>query len=125
MVADRRKMLTIKVSYDLYNALNSAITEGRYSNMTVAVTEALEKELQQPSRQNLDSVVQELRHELDVAKTAYEGTQRLIEEKDKRIDDLTREVETLNVFAHYFKATDVKQIESSESIKLKPWWKFW
>jgi|SRR5271157_1361050 len=125
MVADRRKMLTIKVSYDLYNALNSAITEGRYSNMTVAVTEALEKELQQPSRQNLDSVVQELRHELDVAKTAYDGTQRLIEEKDKRIDDLTREVETLNVFAHYFKATDVKQIESPEAIKVKPWWKFW
>jgi Arc/MetJ-type ribon-helix-helix transcriptional regulator len=125
MVADRRKMLTIKVSYDLYNALNSAITEGRYSNMTVAVTEALEKELQQPSRQNLDSVVQELRHELDVAKTAYEGTQMLIEEKDKRIDDLTREVETLNVFAHYFKATDVKQIESPEAIKVKPWWRFW
>ena len=125
MVLDKRKMLTIKVSYDLYNALNSAITEGRYSNMTVAVTEALEKELQQPSRQNLDSVVQELRHELDVAKTAYSGTQSLIEEKDKRIDDLIREVETLNVFAHYFKATDVKQLESPETIKVKPWWKFW
>lgn len=125
MASDKRKMLTIKVSYDLYNALNSAITEGRYSNMTVAVTEALEKELQQPSRQNLDSVVQELRHELDVAKTAYSGTQRLIEEKDKRIDDLIREVETLNVFAHYFKAIDVKQLDSPETIKFKPWWKFW
>jgi Arc/MetJ-type ribon-helix-helix transcriptional regulator len=125
MVSDKRKMLTIKVSYDLYNALNSAIVEGRYSNMTVAVTEALEKELQQPSRQNLDSVVQELRHELDVAKTAYTGIQRLIEEKDKRIDDLIREVETLNVFAHYFKATDVKQLDSPETIKVKPWWKFW
>jgi Arc/MetJ-type ribon-helix-helix transcriptional regulator len=125
MTAEKRKMLTIKVSYELYNSLNSAITEGRYANMTVAVTEALEKELQQKYRQNLDTVVQELRHELDVAKTAYTGTQQLIEEKDKRIDDLTREVETLNVFAHYFKATDVKQLESPEAKINKPWWKFW
>jgi septal ring factor EnvC (AmiA/AmiB activator) len=125
MTVEKRKMLTIKVSYKLYNSLSSAITEGKYANMTVAVIEALEKELRQQSRQNLDTVVQELRHELDVAKTAYIGTQKLIEEKDKRIDDLTREVETLNVFAHYFKATDIKQLESPEVKIKKPWWRFW
>jgi len=53
----------------------------------------------------------------------YEGLQKLLEEKDKRIDDLTREVETLNAFAHYFKNVDVKQIEAPA--EKKKWWRFW
>lgn len=85
MTESRRKMLTIKVSNELYAELSLAITEGRYTNMTTAVTEALEKELRQPSRQDNDSVLQALRHNLDIIQTAYDGTQRLIEEKDKRI----------------------------------------
>jgi predicted RNase H-like nuclease (RuvC/YqgF family) len=53
-----------------------------------------------------------------------EGLQRLTEEKDKRIEDLTREIETLNVFAHYFKNVEVKQLEPPGE-KKKPWYKFW
>jgi hypothetical protein len=53
----------------------------------------------------------------------YTGMQRLLEEKDKRIDDRTREVETLNAFAHYFKNVEVKQIEAPGN--KKSWWKFW
>jgi len=116
-------MLTIKVSNELYTELSLAITDGRYTNMTAAVIEALEKELRQPSRQDNDSVLTELRHNLDIVQTAYDGTQRLIEEKDKRIEDLSKEVETLNVFAHYFKSVEVKQIEAPEA--KKPWWRFW
>jgi hypothetical protein len=49
----------------------------------------------------------------------------LIEEKDKRIEDLTREVGTLNGFAHYFKNVDVKQIEAPAAERKKKWYKFW
>jgi len=49
----------------------------------------------------------------------FEGLQKLLDEKDKRIGDLTREIEglketnnTLNVFAHYFKSVDFKKIEA-------------
>jgi chromosome segregation ATPase len=63
--------------------------------------------------------------ELAEVRAHFEGLQRLTEEKDKRIEDLTREVETLNVFAHYFKSNPVKQIEAPETEKKKPWYKFW
>lgn len=64
---------------------------------------------------------------LELAKTQghLEGLQRLIEEKDKRIEDLTREVSRLDMFAHYFKNVEVKQIEAPTAEKVKPWWKFW
>jgi len=52
-----------------------------------------------------------------------EGLERLLEEKDKRIDDLTRENGTLNEFAHYFKNIEVKQIKAPGA--KKPWWQFW
>ena len=61
--------------------------------------------------------------ELAEVRAHFEGLQRLTEEKDKRIEDITREVETLNVFAHYFKNVEVKQIEAPG--EKKRWWKFW
>ena len=54
-----------------------------------------------------------------------EGLNLLIEEKNKRIEGLTREVGTLNGFAHYFKKVEVKQIEAPIGEKVKPWWRFW
>jgi len=47
--------------------------------------------------------------ELAEVRAHFTGLERLLEEKDKRIEDLTREVETLNVFAHYFKSNPVKR----------------
>jgi len=75
--------------------------------------------------QRLHSVIQAAPDPLELAemKGNYTGMQRLLEEKDKRIDDLTREVETLNAFAHYFKNVEVKQIEAPGD--KKQWWKFW
>src|SRR5665647_817650 len=54
-----------------------------------------------------------------------EGLNMLIEEKDKRIEDLTREVGTLNGFAHYFKNVDVKPVEAPAAERKKKWYKFW
>lgn len=42
-------------------------------------------------------------------KGLYEGKLQVIEEKDKRIEGLEREVNTLNGFAHFFKNVDIKQ----------------
>ena len=63
--------------------------------------------------------------ELAKVQAYYEGLQKLIEEKDKSIERLEREVGTLNGFAHYFKNVEVKQIEAPAPEKVKPWYKFW
>ena len=64
--------------------------------------------------------------ELAKVQAHYEGLQKLLEEKDERIKDLTREIETLNVFAHYFKNVEIKQIEAPTEKEVKrPWYKFW
>jgi predicted RNase H-like nuclease (RuvC/YqgF family) len=77
------------------------------------------KSLEEKLANSLDPV------EIAEVRAHFEGLQSLVEEKDKRIDDLTREAETLNVFAHYFKNVDVKQIEAPAAEKKKPWYKFW
>jgi len=63
--------------------------------------------------------------ELADIKARFEERQRLTEEKDKRIEALEREVSRLDMFAHYFKNVDIKQIEAPAAAKGKPWWKFW
>jgi predicted RNase H-like nuclease (RuvC/YqgF family) len=70
--------------------------------------------------------------ELADIRARYEGLQVLLEEKDKRINDLTREVEglkdgkkTMEEFAHYFKSSEIKQIEAPAAEKKKPWYKIW
>lgn len=75
----------------------------------------------------LQKTIQELpdRSEFAELKGLYEGKLQVIEEKDKRIEDLSKEVERLDMFAHYFKNVEVKQIEAPGAVKVKPWYKFW
>jgi predicted RNase H-like nuclease (RuvC/YqgF family) len=70
--------------------------------------------------------------ELAEVRAHFEGLKRLLDEKDKRIENLNREVEglqkeveRLDMFAHYFKSVEVKKIEAPAAEKIKPWWKFW
>ena len=70
--------------------------------------------------------------ELVKVRAHFEGLQKLLEEKTKTIDILNREVEglqkeveRLDMFAHYFKSVEVKQIEAPAAEKVKPWWRFW
>ena len=70
--------------------------------------------------------------ELAEVRAHFEGLKRLLDEKDKRIENLNREVEglqkeveRLDMFAHYFKSVEVKQIEAPAAEKAKPWWRFW
>lgn len=67
----------------------------------------------------------EIRAHFEGLQKLIEEKERLIEEKEERIKDLTREVTTLNGFAHYFKTAEVKQIEAPAAEKKKPWYKFW
>lgn len=75
----------------------------------------------------LQSVIQEAPDPLELAemKGNYTGLQKVIQEKDKRIEALEREVSRLDMFAHYFKNVEVKQIEAPVEKKSKPWYKFW
>lgn len=69
----------------------------------------------------LQNVIMEAPDPIELAEVRahFEGLQKLLDEKDKRVGDLTREIEglketnnTLNVFAHYFKSVDFKKIEA-------------
>jgi predicted RNase H-like nuclease (RuvC/YqgF family) len=61
--------------------------------------------------------------ELAEMKGSFKGMEKVIDEKDKRIEALEREVSRLDMFAHYFKNVEVKQIEAPG--EKKKWWKFW
>ncbi len=54
-----------------------------------------------------------------------EGLNLVIEEKNRSIERLEKEVNRLDLFSHYFKSNPVKQIEAHVVEKVKPWWKFW
>jgi len=76
--------------------------------------------------ERLQAVIMEAPDPLELARLQErnEGLNLVIAEKEKRIEDLTREVTTLNGFAHYFKTAEAKQIEAPVE-KKKPFWKFW
>jgi hypothetical protein len=54
-----------------------------------------------------------------------EGLRMLLEEREKRIAELTQYKEDIGAFANYFKNVEVKQIEAPAAQKSKPWYKFW
>jgi len=147
MASVERTAITVKIPLELHAGLVSAVNKGIYQNMTSGVVTALEHDLNgtitadtqamSDEIQKLNSVIQTQAFELqkqvsELQKQAIElsrlqatceGLQQVIEEKNNRIADLTREVETLSVLAHYFKTTEQKQIEAPAS--KKKWFEFW
>lgn len=136
-----------KISAWIPAALYDEIEKAGYKSPTVAVTKGLELlvrtqngdipetigDIPETEKNYLRKEIERLTNIIDKApdpvelaemKGNFTGMQRLLEEKDKRIQDLTREVETLNVFAHYFKNVEVKQIEAPVE-KKKSFWMFW
>lgn len=77
--------------------------------------------------ERLKNVIIEAPDPLELARLQErnEGLNLVIAEKEKRIEDLTREVSRLDMFAHYFKTTEVKQIEAPAATEKKKWWEFW
>jgi predicted RNase H-like nuclease (RuvC/YqgF family) len=58
-------------------------------------------------------------------KERNDGLNLVIEEKNRSIERLEKEVNRLDLFSHYFKSVEVKQIEASVAEKKKPWWELW
>ncbi len=77
--------------------------------------------------ERLQAVIMEAPDPLELARLQErnEGLNLVIAEKEKRIEDLTREVSRLDMFAHYFKTVEVKQIEAPATTEKKKWWKVW
>jgi len=75
----------------------------------------------------LKNVIMEAPDPIELAKLQErnEGLNLLINEKEKRIEDLTKYKEDIGVFANYFKSNPVKQIEAPAAEKVRPWWRFW
>jgi len=75
----------------------------------------------------LQAVIMEAPDPLELARLQErnEGLKLLLEEKEKRIQELTQYKEDIGAFANYFKNVEVKQIEAPAAEKGKPWWKFW
>lgn len=73
----------------------------------------------------LKSVIQEAPDPLELARLQErnEGLKLLLDEKEKRIQELTQYKEDIGAFANYFKNVEVKQIEAPAAQKSKPWWK--
>jgi predicted RNase H-like nuclease (RuvC/YqgF family) len=105
-------------------------------NMTSAQIEAMQGRIEEYKGQ-----VQNLNAEISRLKTAImeapepvdlvrlqatnEGLNLVIEEKNRSIERLEKEVNRLDLFSHYFKSNPVKQIEVPAAEKVKPWWRFW
>jgi len=77
--------------------------------------------------ERLKNVIIEAPDPLELARLQErnEGLKLLLEEKEKRINELTQYKEDIGAFANYFKNVDVKQIEAPEAAEKKKWWKFW
>jgi predicted RNase H-like nuclease (RuvC/YqgF family) len=75
--------------------------------------------------ERLQTVIMEAPDPLEVARLQErnEGLKLLLEEKEKRIMELTQYKEDIGAFANYFKNVEVKQIEAPG--EKKKWWKIW
>ena len=77
--------------------------------------------------ERLKNVILEAPDPLELARLRErnEGLKLLLDEKEKRIQELTQYKEDIGAFANYFKNVEVKQIEAPKAEKKKPFWKFW
>ncbi len=77
--------------------------------------------------ERLKDVIQEAPDPLELARLQErnQGIKLLLDEKEKRIQELTQYKEDIGAFANYFKNIEVKQIEATATTEKKKWWKFW
>ena len=61
--------------------------------------------------------------ELVDLRARFEERQKLLDEKDKRIEELNEHKDIMSRFANYFSSTEPKLIEVPTTEKKKPWYK--
>jgi chromosome segregation ATPase len=63
--------------------------------------------------------------ELVDLRARFEERQKLLDEKDKRIEELNEHKDIMSRFANYFSSGEPKLIEAPAAERKKPWWRFW
>lgn len=141
MPEDSKTSISAKIPTSLHNKLLEAVKEKKFDNKTDCITRGLEiilgnthqspsffesviqekdAEIQRLTRdiQNISSKTSEIRDSPELYELRAQASviRELLEEKDRRITDLNREIEDLRSFAYYFKSTEVKQIESPADV---------
>ena len=92
---------------DTWEELNSL----GYTSPTSAVTQGFKLLLETPSKTPSDTP--EYSQELPALRAQVEVLQLLLQEKDERINDLKKENERLDFYAHYFKSLEYKRLEAN------------
>lgn len=82
-----------------------------YTSPTNAVTQGFKLLLETPYKTPSDTP--EYSHELPELRAQIELLHLLIQEKDERIQDLKKENERLDFYAHYFKSLEYKRLETN------------
>lgn len=141
MQEESKTSISAKIPTKLHNKLLEAVKLKKFDDKTDCITRGLEIILsntyQSPSFfesviREKDKEIQRLTHDLQNISSKSNEIQdppelyelraqasvirELLEEKDRRIADLNREIEDLRSFAYYFKSVEVKQIESPASV---------
>jgi predicted RNase H-like nuclease (RuvC/YqgF family) len=124
------------VKKDEHDVKNDVINMGIDANTTSAQIEAMQGRIEEYNTQvhvlnaeiaRLKNVLMGAPDPVDLVRLQErnDGLNLVIEEKNKSIERLEKEVNRLDLFSHYFKSNPVKQIEAPAAEKVKPWWKFW
>lgn len=141
MTEESKTSISAKIPIKLHNKLLEAVKLNKFDDKTDCITQGLEiilsntyqstsffesviqekdKEIQRLTRdlQNISSKTNEIRDspELYELRAQTRIIRELLEEKDRRIADLNREIEDLRIFTYYFKSMEYKQIESPASV---------
>ena len=154
MSNESRIQVTVKLPLNIHSVLTQRVNEGTYPSMSAALIIALEKELVEAFRQSEDILetnskcqiltadLEKKVSEMSILQATFQGSLKLSEEKDKRIDDLEKEIEALLTELKKINQDkeDLKSMHNNYMLQMqtlinqkaievpgakKPWWRFW
>lgn len=154
MSNESKIQVTVKLPFNIHSVLIQRVNEGTYPSMSAALIIALEKEFaetfgQSEDIQQTDNKCQILTvdlekkvSEISILQATFQGSLKLSEEKDKRIDDLEKEIEALLTELKKINQDkeDLKSMHNNYMLQMqtlinqkaievpgakKPWWRFW
>jgi Arc/MetJ-type ribon-helix-helix transcriptional regulator len=154
MSNESKIQVTVKLPLNIHSVLTQKVNEGTYPSMSAALIIALEKELVEAFRQSEDILetnskcqiltadLEKKVSEMSILQATFQGSLKLSEEKDKRIDDLEKEIEALLTELKKINQDkeDLKSMHNNYMLQMqtlinqkaievpgakKPWWRFW
>ena len=154
MSNESKIQVTVKLPLNIHSVLTQRVNEGTYPSMSAALIVALEKELAETSRHSEDILeidnkcqiltadLEKKVSEMSILQATFQGSLKLSEEKDNRINGLEKEIEALlmelkktNQDKEDLKTThtnymmQMQTLINQKAIEVtgakKPWWRFW